>query len=225
MNTWVEAPPPKRLGCFARGCLILLGFATVLAIAGALGVYWGSRHYSAVVRGMYWLTRTHAISQKPVPVPQYQTSDARIEAAQERWRDFEAAVRAGQPARIELNADEINDLIAADPRLRGKMFVSIIGNRLRLETSMPMKEVSGYRGYYFNGDIKMQLGEPESLTNPRLTGITINNQPLPAGVLNWKYRAERLQDYLSDFLEPWNTTTLEIREGKVILQSLGGSSG
>jgi hypothetical protein len=41
MNTWVEPPPPKRVGCFARGCLILLVFGAVLAIALSVGVYWG----------------------------------------------------------------------------------------------------------------------------------------------------------------------------------------
>jgi hypothetical protein len=222
MNTWVEAPPPKRLGCFARGCLILLAFGTVLAIACAVGVYWGSRHYSAVVRGMYWLRGTHAISRKTMSVPQYQTSEVRIAAIRERWQSFEAAVRAGQPARIELTADDINDLIAGDARLRGRIFASIVGNRLRLEVSMPLDEFSSWRGYYFNGDIKIQLARPESFTHPRMTNITINNQPLPAGVLTWKYRAERLQDYLSDITEPWNVTTVEIRDDKVILHSRGG---
>jgi hypothetical protein len=221
MNTWVEAPPPKRLGCFARGCLILLGFGVVLAIAGSLGIYWGSRHYSAVVRGMYWLTRAHAIVKKPLPVPQYQTSEARINAVQERWRTFEAAARAGQPAQIELTADDINDLITSNPQLRGRMFVSIVGNRVRLEVSMPLGEFSGWRGYYFNGDIKILLGQPEPLANPRLSRVTINNQPLPADLLNWKYRAERLRDYISDFAEPWNATTIEVRDSKVILRSQG----
>jgi hypothetical protein len=221
MNTWVEPPPPKRVGCFARGCLILLVFGAVLAIALSVGVYWGFKHHSAIMRGMYWLTRNHAVAEKPVPVPQYQTSETRIAAGQDRWRAFETAVRSGQPAQIEFTADEINDLIASDPELHGKMFVSIVGNRLRLEMCMPLGKLTGWRGYYFNGDIKIQLSQPESLTNPRVDNITINNQPLPADVLNWKYRAQALRDYISDFADPWNDTTVEIRDGKVILQSRG----
>jgi hypothetical protein len=115
----------------------------------------------------------------------------------------------------------VNDLIASDPELHGKMFVSIVGNRLRLEMCMPLGKLTGWRGYYFNGDIKIQLSQPESLTNPRVDNITINNQPLPADVLNWKYRAQALRDYISDFADPWNDTTVEIRDGKVILQSRG----
>jgi len=219
MNTWVDAPPPKPTGCFAKGCLILLIFGVVLAIACAAGIYWGFRHHSAVVRGMYWLTKTHAITNAPVPIPLHEASDTKIQSAVDHWRNFETSVRAGQPAEIELSADEINDLIASNPDTRGKMFASIEDDRLRLQVSMPLGEIAGRSGYYFNGDIAIQSEGRERLVRPNLSRITVNSQQLPADVLDWKYRSRRLRDYLEETENPWNTATFEIRDGKLILRS------
>ena len=72
MNTWVEAPPPRKgLGCFGRGCLILLVFAIVLAIACFAGMYWGLHRHSALFYGIYWLAKTRSIAEAPTPVPEF----------------------------------------------------------------------------------------------------------------------------------------------------------
>jgi hypothetical protein len=219
MNTWVEPPPRKPMGCFAKGCLILIVFGIVLAIACSAGIYWGFRHHSALVRGMYWLTKTHAITDMPAPIPPYQTTDEKINATVERWRNFEANVRAGQPTEIELSADDLNDLIASNRDTRGKLFASIENGRLRLQASIPLGEIGGRSGYYFSGDIIIQSAGWEALVRPSLSRITINNQPLPADVLDWKYQSRPLRDYLNAAENPWNATTFEIRDDKVILRS------
>ncbi len=72
MNGWVEAPPPRKgVGCFARGCLILVVFGTVLAVACFAGLYWGLQRHSAVVHGIFWLAKTHSIAETPAPVPEF----------------------------------------------------------------------------------------------------------------------------------------------------------
>jgi hypothetical protein len=221
MNSWVEPPPRKPMGCFAKGCLILIAFGIVLAIACGAGIYWGFQHHSAVVRGMYWLTKTHAITNKPAPIPPYQTTDERISAVVERWRNFETNVRAGQPAEIQLSGDDANDLIASNYDTRGKIFASIGSDRLRLQVSIPLGEIAGRSGYYFNGDIAIRSAGKESLVRPRLSHITINNEQLPLDVLDWKYRSRPLRDYLEERENVWNTTTFEVRDGKLILRSGG----
>src|ERR1700757_1191709 len=155
MSTWVEPPPPRRqgLGCFARGCLILLVFGIVLAIACFAGMYWGFQQHSAIVHGIYWLAKTHSIAEAPAPVPEFTGSDTQIQSVRERWQDFEQKTRAGQAAEIELTADDINALIAANRDARGKVFVAIDRNQLRVQASIPLGEVLGRPGYYFNGDI------------------------------------------------------------------------
>ena len=122
MNTWVEAPPPRKgLGCFGRGCLILLVFAIVLAIACFAGMYWGLHRHSALFYGSYWLAKTRSIAEAPTSVPEFSGSDQQIQRARGGWQDFEQKTRAGQPAEIELSADDINALIATSDDLRGKV--------------------------------------------------------------------------------------------------------
>src|SRR5580704_17280191 len=158
MNGWVDAPPARKgLGCFARGCLILLVFAIVLAIACFAGMYWGFQRHSAIVHGIYWLAKTHSIAEAPVPVPEFNASDNQIQSVRELWQDFEQKIRAGQPAEIELTPDDINTLIVTNPGARGEVFASIDGSQLHLQASVPFGELIGRRGYYLNGDIMIEF--------------------------------------------------------------------
>jgi hypothetical protein len=220
MNSWVEAPPRRRgLGCFGRGCLILVAFAVILAIACFAGVFWGFQRHSAIVHGIYWLAKTHSISEAPEPVPDFTASDERARSIQERWNDFEQRVRAQQPATIELTADDINSLLAVNRREREKIFVSIEGNQLRIEASVPLGEVLGRSNWYFNSDIAIQLKGVQSLEHPRLDRIVVNGQPVPPNLLDWKYRSRPLRDYLAEYQSDSGVGTVEIRDGKLILGS------
>jgi len=220
MNTWVEAPPRQEgLGCFARGCLILFLFAIMLAIACFAGMYWGFQRHSAIVHGIYWLAKTHSIAAEPVPVPEFTGSDTQIQSVRERWQDFQQKTRAGQAAEIELTADDINALIAANRDARGKVFVSLDGNQLHLQASVPFGEVLGRPGYYFNGDIAIEFKGAESLGNPQLNRIIVNGEQVPSDLLNWKYRSRRLHEYLSDYQNSYEIGTIEVRDGKLIVRS------
>jgi len=220
MNTWVEGPPrQKGLGCFARGCLILLVFAIGLAIACFAGVYWGFQRHSAIVHGIYWLAKTHSIAEGPVPVPEFTASDEQVQAVQERWQEFEQKTRAGQAAEIELTADDINALTAENRNARGKVFVSIEGNQLRIQASTPLGEILNRPGYYFNGDITVEFKGAESLENSQLNRIVVNGEQVPSDLLSWKYRSRRLHEYLADYQNSYDIGTIEVRDGKLILRS------
>jgi hypothetical protein len=219
MNGWVEAPPPRKgLGCFARGCLILVVLSIVLAVACLAGLYWGFQRHSAIVHGIYWLTKTHSIAEAPAPVPEFTASEEQTQEVQERWRDFEQKIQAGQQAEIELTADDLNRLIAAHFNARWKAFVSIEDNRLRLQTSVPLGEFLGRSGY-FNGDITIQLNGAQSLEHPQFDRIIVNNEPVPKDFLNWKYRSKRLREYLAEYRQDYDVGTIEIRDGKFVLRS------
>src|SRR5262245_17441653 len=214
MNTWVEAPPRKKgLGCFARGCVILLVFAIVLAIACFAGMYWGLYRHSALFYGSYWLAKTRSIAQAPTPIPEFSTSEQQIRNVSERWQDFEQKTRAGQPAEIELSADDINGLIATSADAHGKVFVAIDGNQLHLQTSVPIGEFLGRHGYYFNGDVTIELNGAQSPDNPQFSRITINGEQVPTDFLSWKYRSRRLRDYLADQRNTFEIGTIEVRDG------------
>jgi hypothetical protein len=220
MNTWVEAPPPRKgLGCFGRGCLILLIFAIVLAIAGFSGMYWGLHHHSALFYGSYWLAKTRSLAEAPAPVPEFNGSAQQIQLVQERWQDFEQKTRATQSAEIELSTDDINALIATNEDVRRKVFVSIDGNLLRLQVSVPIGEFFGRPGYFFNGDVIIELEGAQSLDGPRFSRITVNGGQVPTDFLNWKYSSRQLREYLAEQGNAYEIGTIEIRDGKIILRS------
>ncbi len=220
MNTWVEAPPPRKgFSCFIRGCLIVLIFAIVLAIACFAGMYWGLHRHSVLFYGSYWMAKTRSIAEAPSPVPEYSTSDRQTRTIRERWQDFEQRTRAGQPAEIEMSADDINSLIAMSEDLRGKVFASVENNQLRLQTSLPIGRFLGRQGYYFNGDVLIELNGAQSLDNPQFSRITVNGDTVPTDLLNWKYRSRKLRDYLTDQRNAYEIGTIEIRDGKVTLRS------
>ena len=219
MNTWVEAPPRKGLGCFARGCLTLLIFAVVLAIACFAGMYWGLHRHSALFYGSYWLAKTRSIAEAPTHVPEFSGSEQQIQRVRERWQEFEQKTRAGQPAEIELSADDINALIGTTEEVRGKVFASIDGDQLRLQTSVPIEGFLGRPGYYFNGDVIIELNGAQALDSPRFSRITINGEQVPTDFLNWKYRSRQLREYLAEQGNAYDVGAIEIRDGKVILRS------
>src|SRR5437763_7193848 len=220
MNTWVEAPPRRKgLGCFARGCLILLTFAIVLAIAGFAGLYWGLHRNSTLFYGSYWLAKTRSLAEAPTPVPEFNASDQQIQLVQERWQAFEQKARAGQAAEIELSADDINALIATSEDARGKVFASIDGNQFRLQVSVPIGAFLGRPGYFFNGYVVIELKDAQPLDNPRFSRITINGEQVPTDFLAWKYRYRQLRECLAVQRNAYEIGTMEVRDGKLILRS------
>jgi len=220
MNTWVEAPPQRKgLGCFGRGCLILLVFLIVLAIACFAGMYWGLHRNSALFYGSYWMAKTGSLAQAPTPVPEFNPSNQQIQLVQEHWQDFEQKTRAGQSAEIELSADDINALIATSEGVHGKVFVSIDRDQLRLQLSVPIGEFFGREGYYFNGDVVIELEGTQSLDGPRFRRVMINGQQVPTDFLNWKYRFRQLREYLAEQGNAYEIGTVEIRDSKVVVRS------
>jgi hypothetical protein len=218
MNTWIEGPPPREkngMGCLGKGCLILGCFIVFLIIAGAVGLYFGMRTHSAVLHSFYWAKKMHVLAQEPSPVPQFETTAENMTAAERKWKDFENT--RDQPAHIELTADDLNNLIAKNRHARGKVFVAIEGNRLRIQTSVPLGEYVGRGRYYLNGDIVVVGDGSRSLGNTPLSSITINNQPVPSDALDWKYRDRPLRDYLGEYQGTYGNGSIEIRDSKVII--------
>jgi hypothetical protein len=182
-------------------------------------MYWGLHRHSALFYGSYWLAKTRSIAEAPAPVPEFSGSDQQIQRTRERWQDFEQKTRASQPAEIELSADDINALIATTEDVRGKVFASIDGDQIRLQASVPIGGFLGRPGYYFTGDVIIELNGVQSPDNPRFSRITINGEQVPSDFLNWKYRSRQLREYLAEQRNAYDVGTIEIRDGKVILRS------
>ncbi|PZR72932.1 MAG: hypothetical protein DLM52_11965 [Chthoniobacterales bacterium] len=220
MTGYIEPPPPPQprgMGCFGKGCLILSLLILFLLIMGAVGIYSAFRTHSAVVHGVVWAQQNHLLATEPSPVPQFETTPEHIKVSERKWHDFESASRNDESAHVELTADDLNNLIAQNRHIRGKVFTSIESNRLHVQTSVPIGELIGRNGYYLNGDIVVQTDGPRSLDNAPLNSVTINGQPLPRDLPGWKFKSRPVSDYFAEFRGDVDANTFEIRDGKIIL--------
>lgn len=214
MSTWIEPPPQKSgLGCVGKGCLIIIAFVVFLMIAAGVGLFWGFKTHSALVRGMYWARKIQVISEEPVLVPKFETTSENVAAAKRKWDAF---ADADGPAHVELSADDLNNLAAGDDDLRDRVFASIDGNRLHVQASLPLAKYVQRSPYFLNGDIEVQLDGKQSLDHPHFTSLTVNKQAAPSDFLDWKYRGKTLRDYAGEWKENDGAWKAEIRDGLLI---------
>jgi len=211
-SAWIEPPPQRHgVGCFVKGCLILVVFFICLGLAFVAGYYFAQKH--------------EYFSSHHEPLP---TSPATVEeetAVRDRWDSFEKAARAHEAARIELGADDLNALIAAEPKLRGNAWVTIDGSSAHLQISMPLAKGRWFRGRYVNAQCSVQSGPSRKPEDVRLTSIVVNGKPVGEEVLSWRYGAlPSFRSYIADWIGQSNLKTFEISEGKVILETNGTTS-
>jgi hypothetical protein len=210
-NGWIEAPPPQQgIGCFAKGCLILIVFFIFLGVAIIGGTIYGVRY----LRHNYFPVTN-------VQLPANTSTEPEQELARSKWYSFERTARAHAQARIEMTADEVNALIASEPKLRGKAYVSINDNIGHLRVSVPLDEVRWLKGHYLNAECTVQSSVSGNPAGTRITSIVINGHTVSDDALNFQYRPWSLRRYLSDWTERNHLKTFEIRAGKVILESKG----
>jgi hypothetical protein len=206
-SSWIEPPPQRHgVGCFVKGCLILVVFVILLALSFVAGYYFAQKHE-------YFSTH-----HEPLP-----TSYATVEEENEvraRWDAFETAAKANETARIELSADDVNALIASEPKLRGNAYVAVDGSTGHLQLSMPLAKGRWFHGRYFNAQCSVQSGTDGKPQDVRISSIMVNGRPVGDEVLEWRYGAlPSFRSFIASWFGETNLKTLEISDGKVILES------
>jgi hypothetical protein len=209
MTTYIEPPPPQRgMGCFAKGCLILLAFVIFLGVAFVGGSYLAIRYL-----------RTHYFPTTSVELPRTTPSPEEQRAAMAKWQEFDSRARAHEATRVEFSADELNALIAAEPALRGKAHVSIENDVARLQVSIPLGNAGWFKGHYINGECTIQSGAGGDPGSARITGVVVNDRPVADEALQWQYGPWSARRYINDWSAAENLKSFEIRDGKVILET------
>jgi hypothetical protein len=196
------------MGCFAKGCLILVVFFFLLAAAFVGGTYMAIRYL-----------RTEYFPKTKVELPVTTPGDQEQEAAKTKWQEFENHVRAHEPATLEMTGDELNALIASEPVLRGKAHVSIEGDTARLRVSIPLDSLRWLQGHYMNGECTIQSGVTGDLVGIRITSVVVNDRPVPDEALQWRYGPWSVRRYIDDWSADRKLKKFEIRDGKVILET------
>lgn len=209
-SSWIEPPPHQRgLGCFAKGCLILLVFGVLLCLAFVAGTYYAAR----------FLHTTEYFSTEHERLPISHASVDEENAVRARWDAFEKAARAREPARIELSAEDLNALIATDPKVRGDAYVKIEENTARLQVSFPIGQSWWAPGRYLNAQCSVQSAPSGKPEDARITSIIVNGRPVGEEFLSWQYGAWSFKRYVGSWTGETNLKTFEISDGKVILET------
>jgi hypothetical protein len=207
---WIEPPPrPREKGCFAKGCLILTIFLIVLCAAFAVGTFYAVRYL-----------RTNYFPTTQVELPANTASEEEQQLALAHWRIFERLARAHMPARIDMTADELNALIASQPKLRGKAYVTIDNNVARVQVSVPLNTTRWLRGHYVNGECTVQSASSRDPGDARISNVIVNGNVVEDAALAWHYPWS-LRSYISYWTERNNLKTFEINDGKIILETKG----
>lgn len=178
----------RRRGCFFHGCLV--GAVGLLLMLGGLLV---ALHYT-------WKTMLRFTDSQPAELPAALLSRSEKNQLKRRCAAFEAALREQRPApALTLSADEINALIADDPRLqgfKGKVYVRLAGGQLQSQLSVPLEEAGWpqLKGRYLNGTATFRLSFQNGALAIRPQTIRVKGRPLPEiymrAIRKWNLAAE-----------------------------------
>jgi hypothetical protein len=223
--TWIEPPPrTKRNGCLGKGCMMIVVFLVLLAVAFFVGGYVGVRYV--------------VTSKEPKQIPQIETTEADQQAARAKWEQFKAgppSVAVPEPVpgttttevapaatpgpnRIELTASEINQLIAGSRKLNGKAFVTIDNNVARVQVSVPLEKV-GLRGRYLNGELQVRSAPDRNPRNIEITEVSLGG--MSEKILNSLLGFRSLRSYADQYATEYDITSFAIEDNKVIIESSG----
>src|SRR5262245_23537023 len=194
MNIQIEPPPKRRMGCFTKGCLILIILAILLAVVGIGGSLWSVRH-------VY-------LSDKPAPMPQASAPSEigavtpggtsmtappseTSTAVRERLDTMKQAARAHERTEVVLTAADINALIAANKKSRGTASVGIDGNVAQVLFSIPLerlhvplRDTLGLGDRYLNATVTILAPPGTNASNVQLGEVKINGHSFPNDLLD-----------------------------------------
>jgi hypothetical protein len=231
MTARVEPPAKRGMGCFARGCLILIALGILLVVVGVGGT-WG-------LRNIY-------LSDKPAPIPEASPPSKPSAAApgetsvatpsetsapvRERLDTFKKAARAHEQTGVELTAADINALIAANRKSRGTAFVRIDDNVAQVQFSIPLERFDlpfrnafGLGDRYLNATVTITAPPGTNASSVQLNEVTLNGHSFPTDLLDRRLlgAGQSLRSYVIKYANQYGVTGGEISDGKVILHTSG----
>ena len=162
----------KDGNCFLYGC-------AGVVVVGLIGVV---VTFFAIRAGFNHLKEQYT-SDTGVELPTIEADEATVSRV-DGWR---SAVEAGedQPA-LTLTQDDINVLIQHHPELdwlSDNVYVTIEGSDITGDMSLPLDEIPGFRGRYFNGSATFDLSVEDGRLYLYLAGASMNGEAVPEDVM------------------------------------------
>ena len=210
--------PRKQRGCFFYGCLTLI----VVFLLGTI-----------VVGGVsYYLYQTYKgfvaayTDDKPRELPKVQATPEQQKQVDGRVQAFNEKTAAGEPVEpLVLTADDVNALIALRPELRNRVYVTIDGDKVTGEVSVPLDELElpllpGLEGRYLNGKATIKVALINDQLVVTLDGLEVRGQAVPEEVMK-QLRTKNLAEQFNQ--DPKTREALSkyesirVEDGKIII--------
>jgi len=140
-----QLPPRDGMGCFAKGCLVVIIAGVLLFGVGGIGMWF---FYGKAI-GIF-------TSPQPTDVRIENVSDADLRSAENKLNQLGQATNSNQETTVEFTAGELNAMIAREPlfaELNNHARIAIADSVMTVETSVPLGQtmLPKLRGRFFNG--------------------------------------------------------------------------
>lgn len=210
-----EGPGPSGgRNCFVYGCLGML----VIAVIGVVAIVYGAKF--AFNKALDTYTDT-----QPAELPPVQLAEGKAKEVEERFEAFKQAFEAGEQTALELTADDINAVIAGEPELAGKVRISVEGDQIEAQVSIPLDRLLadwGLKGRYLNGSARMKVSMENGVLKVHLQSLEAKGNAVPEQLMveirKENFAAEVNQDpEAAEKLGRFDS--IEVRDGKLILRA------
>ena len=216
-----EDKPARQLGCFFYGCLITGILALLLAIAIGVITYALYRTFTQFVE--------ENTATAPRELPKVEVSPEARVAIKEKVEEFKKTADAAEPAEtLVLTADELNALIDDTPDLKGQIFLTIEGDRVKGKLSLSLDKFSPFfekvgikvlRGRYFNGEVEFKASFGDGTMKLIVESLEANGRRLPepfvTQVNDMIIQFSKNPDIADDLSK---IDRFEVKDGKLIIQ-------
>lgn len=214
-----NAPSPKLEkkghGCFFWGCItsLIILVIGVLLIGG--GLYYGYRYLVNMAKDY---SETAPATLPPATMP---VADRKV--LHERFDAFTEAVKKDEPVEpIILTADDLNALIDDNPDFKGTAHVTIEGNQIKAEVSLPLRKlpVAELADRYLNGSATLRVSLQNGVLDVRADSLEIKGKPVPPDVLKALREQNLTKDVGNDPEQRKSMEKidrLEVKDGKIII--------
>ncbi len=163
---------------------------------------------------------------RPDVLPTVDMSPSDIASLEDRVRAFRENIQAGRPTPpLSLSAQEINGLIAGDAGLeplKGKVFVTIEGNELKGQVSLPMEDAGlpMFKGRYLNGTGTFEISLNNGILRLTARRLEVKGRPVPSTYMQ-EIRKQNLARIFND--KPRVTAVLDrlsevkVEDGRLVI--------
>jgi hypothetical protein len=167
-------PPPRQgMGCFAKGCLVLLilGFFFTAVIVGG---------------GWYFYKKTfnNLTSSAPADVRLETPTEAEIRTADRAHARLSEAIARNEETTVEFTGPELNALLARDSDfsfLRDRGRIDISNSIMTVTLSAPLDALPwpGLKGRWFNGTLRFSMAYAFGIFRVDIKSAEANGHEFP----------------------------------------------